>query len=251
VSKIALLTPDAQSVIHKRQHLVAALITVIPLLSLGLGIVGVFMIGLGLFKWHQRQAVRDKGEDLSVEKQRKELQQMSPAEVEEKAREEVESTEGQLLQAPAAQFVSPVNDFLNVESAVLAKVRDCYGPSVKSNQRLAGVEYDAIIRTGGTERTILEIKYIRKGFRQGWLTESVNSLAARTALYSNTFSQKARGVLLIVFAPSSRPQAQRMSEEIERFPHLQSSRIKGISIRTLEQDSIPSISCQELRVLLD
>src|SRR5580704_10020726 len=62
VSKIALLTPDAQNVIHTRQHLVTAAIHYLPLASGISAVVGVILTGYGLVSWRARQVVRDESE---------------------------------------------------------------------------------------------------------------------------------------------------------------------------------------------
>jgi hypothetical protein len=252
-SKLALLTPDAQNVIRERQHLVALIITWIPKISLGIGSVGVAMTTLGLFKWHQRQSIRDRGEELGVEKLSRELQQMSPEEVNAKAREELESTDEELLPVSSADSASPVTTYLAVESALLQRIRECFGSSAKLiyNQRLADVEYDAILRVRESERVILEIKYIRKGFRQGWLTESVNGLAAKTALYSKTVGHRARGVLLIILANSEQSLTDRVKELGGRVFTSQPERFKNLRIRTIQQSAIATIPCGELKALLE
>src|SRR5580693_977320 len=66
-SKIAQLTPDAQSVIHIRQHLVATIINYMPAASGVMAIIGAGLTGIGLYPWRLRQSVRDKAEDLQNE----------------------------------------------------------------------------------------------------------------------------------------------------------------------------------------
>jgi len=251
-SKIALLTPEAQALIHKRQNLVAIIVNVVPWVSAGLAMVGAFLTAFGLIKWRDRQTVRDRGEDLEVQKKDRELQNMSPAEVEQKARDDAESLEERPTQALSTEASPPPNVYLTVENAVMRRLEECYGSNVKRNQRLGRVEFDAIVRVGQSERIIVEVKYIRKGFRQGWLTETLSNLAARTQLYSNTFSQPARGVLLIVMGPQSRQALDSLiAEESERLRTTRSSRFGDLRISSLREADIASISCQELQNLLN
>lgn len=250
-SKIALLTPEAQGLIHKRQHLLDVIVYIVPWISGALAIAGAFLTGFGLLKWRHRQTVRDRGEDLDVQKKDKELQSMSWAEVEKKARDDAESLEEQPLRGLTTEPTSPTNAYLAVETALLSHLRECYGPNIKCNQRLGRVEFDAIVRTGDSERVIIEIKYIRKGFHQGWLTESLNGLAARTQLYSNTFSRSARGVLLIVLGAESRQSlAPLISETSERMRSTPSTRFNDLRISTLREADIATISCHEISNLL-
>lgn len=251
-SKIALLTPEAQRLIYKRQHLVDVIVDIVPWISVALAVAGGFLTGFGLIKWRYRQTVRDRGEDLDVQKKDKELHNMSREEVENKARDDAESLEEQPLRALIAEAPSPTNVYLAVETAVLSRLRACYGSDIQCNQRLGRVEFDAIVRTADSERVIIEIKYIRKGFHKGWLTESLNGLAARTQLYSNTFSRNARGVLLIVLGAESRQSLTPLiAETSERIQSTSSSvRFSNLRISTLREAEIATISCQEVGNLL-
>jgi hypothetical protein len=251
-AKIALLTPEAQDLIHKRQHLVDVIVKIVPWISTVLALVGAFLTGYGLLRWRARQVVRDRGEDL---------QNMSHAEVEQKARDDAESLGDQPVQLIQAiepiqtlttEALPPTNVYLAVEDAVMKRLAECYGSNVKRNQRLGSVEFDAIIRMGQSDRIILEVKYIRKGFRQGWLTESLSNLAARTQLYRSTFSQAARGVLLIVMGPESSPSlVSLIAEESEKMRNTRSSRFGDLRISTLQEAEIESTPCRELTSLLN
>jgi hypothetical protein len=162
------------------------------------------------------------------------------------------SLEDQASPSLVPQIASSSSVYLKNEAAVLSRLRECYGPNVKGNQRLGRAEFDAIIRpTGDGERIIVEIKYIRKGFHQGWLTESLNSLAARTQLYSNTFSQKARGVLLIVLGPESRDSLNSViAAASEKLRSTSSTRFNDLRITTLREAEIASVSCRDLKIRL-
>jgi hypothetical protein len=251
-SKLALLTPEAQGIIRERQHLITISIEAIPYVSGCFGVLGFFMTGLGLRKWNERQSIRDKGEDLGVEKLSRELQEMSPDEIKASAQEEIESIEDQPSAAFVADSSAPVNAYLAVEGAVLRRISECFGPSMKlmRNQRLAGIEYDAIIRDRESGRIVVEIKYIRKGFRHGWLIDSINNLAAKTALYSNTFSHETRGVLIIVLATSDPSLPQRVLALTEQFRLTQPQRFSDLHIHTIEEHEIANMPCDAVRRLL-
>jgi hypothetical protein len=251
-AKIAQLTPEAQNIVRERQHHVALSIHYIPPASCGLGVLGLLMISWGLIGWRGRQTIRDKSEELEVEKLSRELEQMSPSEVQAKAREDLESAEEQPAALTVSTNPSAVAAYLAVESKVLERIRACYGASAKilNNQRLSGVEYDAIIRTQGGKRIIVEIKYIRKGFRQGWLAESVSNLVAKVALYGKTFPGDVRGVLLIVLAETHGPSGPNAVAQFEELRQAQPSRVKDIRVHTIEEHRIDAVSCTQLMAIL-
>lgn len=246
--KISQLTPEAQNIIRERQHLVALSLHYIPGASCGTGALGLVMTGWGLIGWRRRQTIRDKSEELEVEKLGRELEQMSPAEVQAKAQEDLKSAEEQ---PTVTEPPSVVDTYLAVESKLLERIRACYGTSAKilNNQRLSGVEYDAIIRARDGKRVIVEIKYIRMGFRQGWLAESVSNLVAKVALYGKTFPGDVRGVLLIVLAKSHGPTGPRAVAQFEELRQFQPSRFKQIRVHTIEEHQIDAIPCPQLMVI--
>jgi hypothetical protein len=61
-SKIGLLTPDAQNIIHARQHLVAVIIGRLQIVSAVMASLGTVLTVIGLCFWYSRQSVRDRSE---------------------------------------------------------------------------------------------------------------------------------------------------------------------------------------------
>jgi hypothetical protein len=253
-SKIALLTPDAQNIVHARQHLIATTINYLPLASGLMATLGTALTGIGLHQWRSRQSVRDKTEDLQTEKLDKELKAMSPEQIETKAKNDLENEEDLEPALRAVQSSSAVSSVLAVEQALIGRISSCFGSSVKvmSNQRLGNVEYDAIIRAKSTKRIILEIRYIRKGFNRGWLSETVSSLASRMALYTKTFDEGTTGLLLVVIATSNSPLSRKVMQISEELRISHPSRLDNIRIQTIYEADVATISCVELRkIVLD
>src|SRR6266446_1085001 len=116
-SKIALLTPDAQNIVHARQHLIVTTIKYLPLASGLMVTVGIALTGLGLYQWRSRQSVRDKAEDLQNEKLDKELKAMSPEQIETKAKTSLEDAEDLQPAQRTVQSSSAVSSLLAVEQA--------------------------------------------------------------------------------------------------------------------------------------
>jgi hypothetical protein len=251
-SKIALLTPNAQDIIHARQHLIATIINYLPLASGLMAILGAVLTGLGLYSWRSRQSVRDRSEDLQTEKLDKELKAMSPEQIETKAKNDLENAEDLEPALMTVQSRSAVSSVLAVEQAVLGRISSCLGSSMKvmSNQRLGNVEFDAIIMAKSTKRIILEIKYLRKGFNRGWLSETINNLAARMALYTKTFDESTSGLLLVVIATSNSPLSRKVMEISEELRISHSSRLENIHIQTIYETDIATISCLEVRKIV-
>lgn len=247
-SKIGLLTPDAQNVIHVRQHLIAVIIERLPLVSAVMAVLGTVLTVTGLKFWHSRQSVRDRSEDLQAEKLSKELKAMSPDQIETKVKNDLENEDELEPAIMLTQSPSAVSSALAVEQALLSKISTCLGPSAKlmSNQRLGNVEYDAIIRAKSGKRIIVEIKYIRKGFNRGWFSETVNGLASRMALYTKTFDESNTGLLLVVIATSNSPLSHKLAQITEELRISNPSGLNNIRVHSIYQSDIATMPCLEL-----
>lgn len=253
-SKIALLTPEAQNVIHTRQDLVAAAIHYLPLASGLMAVTGLALTAYGLFSWRLRQSVRDKAEDLQNAKMDKELKAMSPEQIETKVKNDLESEADNepAMMAVQPQSPSSVTSVLAVEQALLGRISSCLGPSMKvmSNQRLGNVEFDAIIRANKGHRTVVEIKYIRKGFNRGWVLETITNLSLKIGIYTKTFNESASGLLLIVIATSNSPLAQKVTTISDELRISHPSRLDNIRVQTIYEEQIATISDEDLRRLV-
>ena len=251
-SKIGLLTPDAQNIIHARQHLIAVIVGRLPVVSSVMASLGTVLTVIGLYLWHSRQSVRDRSEDLQAEKLSKELKAMSPDQIETKANNDLENEDELEPAIKLAQSPSAVSSILAVEQALLSKISTCLGPSARlmSNQRLGNVEYDAIIRAKDGRRIIVEIKYIRKGFNRGWFSETVNGLASRMALYTKTFDESSTGLLLVVIATSNSPLSQKLTQIAEDLRISSPSRLDNIRVHSIYQSDIATMPCLELTTIL-
>jgi len=253
-TKIALLTPDAQNIIHIRQHLVAVAIHYVPYASGVMAAAGAALTLYGLCSWHSRQSIRDKGEELDVLKKDKELQTMTPQEIAAKAKdvpEVVDEVEpGTVsLQASASMPATPA---LAVEQALLGRISACLSPSMQvlSNQRLRNVEFDAIVKLSETRRAIVEIKYIRKGFNRGWVQETMVNLSLKVAVYGQTFEESVSGLLIVVIATSNSPLSRRVMTISDELKGSHQSQLENVRVQTLYEADISEMSCDSIRKLI-
>lgn len=256
-SKIPLLTADSQSIIHARQHVIALVVSSIPKVSIALAASGTFLTGYGLISWHRRQSVRDKSEDLATKKLEEELKAMSPAQIEGKAKIDVESVEQTVDENVATysavqQSPSLLSSALAVEQAVQDKFRSALGSIgiVMSNQRLGNADFDAIIRTKDAPPVIVELKYIRRGFNRGWLVSTISNLSLRIAIYTKTFNEDAKGLVLIVIATTGSPLARKVKELELEIQMAQPSLLNEIRVETIYEAQIATISNDEIRHLV-
>jgi len=252
-SKLKTLTPVAQSAVMHRQGIVAGILPFFPWVSGVLASLGLVLVIWGLLRWHKRQQIRDRGEEAATKKAEHELQQMTTKEVEAKARQELESVEEEPQQPQAVEPVSaPVSAFLDAERALYARMKECLGPNAQmmTHRRTRDVEYDAVLLLRSGERVIVEVKYIRKGFNQGWLAESVKELTAKTALYASRFSTASRAVLIVILASPNSIFVEKLEKFKERL-RADRPRSMDVKIHCIAENEIPALTCQQVREMFE
>jgi hypothetical protein len=252
-SRLSQLTPVAQQIVLLRQTYLLRLLPVIPWFSFSLLMMGAGAISIGLMKWYNRQTLRDTSEDLGVQKQQQELRNMTTQEVREKAdadvQTEIGSVAGGLVHDP-----NTATQLRAIEGVFHRRVRECFGASYRllENQRLGAAEYDAILQPllSTSPDVIVEIKYIRRGFRQAWLRESAMRLVLAKELYDAQLGRHSIPLLLVIFSAAD---ASTKSEFLATQAKTQADlRLRGITLRIeyIAEDTIPTMSCDELARLI-
>jgi hypothetical protein len=192
---------------------------------------------------------------LKVEYQEKKLVRMSPVEIQRKAQAEVDFLAEET--APIESIESEARKYRAVEETMLAKVEECFSRTyeVLVNRRLGPTEYDAILQSHSddTRDVIVEIKFIQKGFKYGWLREVASRVTTGTQLYRSRTGRRARSVVLIILGEILTEPARRGRERKEmRDTVLQELGQLGakLKIHFIEARDIQDIDCLRLGILL-
>jgi len=249
-SRLSQLTPAAQQIVSRRQADLQLLLPIVPWFFLVSLISGTVLIIKGLAKWHERQVWRDTSEELGVEKQERELRSMTAEEVTEKADADIqpEMSSGTRLVKDAL-----ADKLRAVESALYNKVWECFGASHRLlvNQTLGTAEYDAILQplSSTDPDVILEIKYIRKGFKYAWLRESAMRLALAAQLYDARLKRRSIPVLAVIFSEEASQQSEVQEIRARAEINLRQRGV-GVRIEYISEAAIPNMPCEELKSLI-
>jgi hypothetical protein len=251
-TRLALLTPVAQKIISDRQAILVQLLPIVPWASLSFAIVGISFIATGLTKWRNRQLLRDKAEDLALEKLKKELSNMSAEEVNERAVADLEQTSPAVF--GAVELESAATKVLAIERSFYERLRKCFDQPYRLlvNQRLGIAEYDAILQSIDRSEPdiIIEMKYIRQGFKYSWLSESVRRLAVAKDLYTGSLGRAALPVLCVIFAQEDVSARLGLQEIRERVQSEMLERGAKIRVEYILEASVSGMSCEDVRRLI-
>jgi hypothetical protein len=179
------------------------------------------------------------------------LVKMNEEQIRNKSQAEADSVPEQ--PAPLAARESQANKYREIETKILTKIEGCFSRSYKVllNRRLGATEYDAVLCSYSDDSPdlIIEIKFVPKGLRYGWLRDVCVSFTTRTQLYRLRTGRDARGIVLVVFASGELlgEEAMTIKEKVlEELGELGAD----LKIAFLREEDLESLDCLRLGMLL-
>jgi hypothetical protein len=215
-SELLLLTPVAQEVIKYRQHVVGILVNfsmwVIPFTA----ITGLLLSGWGLRKWKQQQSIADQLAELGLQEKKVAIRPKTDDELALSEQSEL-LNEDVILGEPASTELQRPS---YIEKSLVQKLH-YFLPAeytVNANMLISGAEVDFVLTSSYWlhKDYLVEVKYIRKGFNFGWLSQIALKLRMASVLYSEATNRIPNTCLLIVVADSAWD-AEKYAELKERF----------------------------------
>ncbi len=97
---------------------------------------------------------------------------------------------------------------------------------------------------------MIEVKYIRRGFRYGWLGETVSRLALASEHYGIVLHKSASALLVVIFAEDDGPSKNEFQKLRQRV--CLDLKELGVVIRVecLTESALDSLQCAELTRLV-
>ena len=262
-SQLEKLSDSARSLIWYRQCVVTFLIWAVPFCSLFLLILGLILVFRGLREWKKIQHWFDQEQQLKVTKLEREIHQMTPAEIEQKAEAEVAESEAVETTissgGPIEHALKPVESktavqhYLSIERLLIARIEECLKADyqVFERRRLGKVEYDLILATLSPNSSfdfIIEIKFAAKNFGRQWVLDNVLKTIMATELYSEATKRKA--IPVIFFVSPNDLLKRKNSEDYITLARKESRRLNSdLVIRFIAEEDLESLSCQQVTEL--
>jgi hypothetical protein len=262
-SQLEKLSDSARSLIHYRQLVVTFLIWIVPFCSLFLLIVGAVLVFRGLREWKTIQHWFDQEQQLKVAKLQKEIHQMTPLEIEQKAEAEVAESEivetvsssgGSLeLAIKPAERKTAVQRYLSIEGLISERLDQCLRADyqVFKKRRLGKVEYDVILATHSREGfdVVIEIKFAAKAFGRQWVLDNALKIIMATELYTEATKRKAIPVILFV-SPHDLLKRKNCEDYIT-LAQRESHRLNSdLVVHFIAEEDLGTLSCQQIREVI-
>lgn len=262
-NQLAKLTTEAQQLIEYRLAVARWLIWLTPFLSAALLALGSVLVFRGLHQWKSIQHWFDQEQRLKVEKLAKEIKQMTPIEIKEKA--EAEITDGERAEisvGPAdsandtmktSESTTTVRRYLDIESQLSRKIEQCLDSDydVLPKRRLGKVEYDLILAAHSQTDSdrVIEIKFAAKNFGRHWVVDNVLKVIMATELYSKGTNRRTLPAILFVL-----PQdllSRKNTSDYKILAAREANRLGSeLLIEFIAEENLPQLDCEGVRSML-
>jgi hypothetical protein len=205
-AELSTYTPEGQAALRARQHAVLSVITWGPWVALGALLLGLVITGFGFWKWRRSQVLIDEMQEQAAAEKRSAVRKATEDEMAAKNDPDgVDSSSGLPLgpsPSPVLQTSStPRVSLQKVESAFAAQISKFMSTSysLQQDMMVANRRVDFVLSGGYLDKDyLIELKYIRKGFNLGWLSDAALQLRAAMIQYRLAKDRSPNTALVVV-----------------------------------------------------
>ena len=147
-----------------------------------------------------------------------------------------------------------VSSAFKVENQLISLMTTCFSSNfdVLANQRMSDVNFDTILRAKDrfTKDRVIEIKYVRRGFKYGWLRDNALKIFYANKIYQKEQNRIPIPILIVVSSkqilesPDKLEYMKRIKEELS----VQKIRTRIVFIN---EEDLDNLSCERLLEKLD
>lgn len=195
-------TLASQEIIQFKQRNVLLFQNIIYCITVIIFLIGLTLIGFGIYRWNKRQLKINEKFDKEIWKLEIEIAQMTSSEKERKIEEEiVESGESDVLQSTKSEIDFVKTNYQNIEAIIKNAFHKNYSKYFKilNDVKLEGNYFDIILQSKSTSRLdrIIEIKYFNNLNRRD-ISDLIEKFGNAVTIYSYAV-RKARGYFYVVY----------------------------------------------------
>lgn len=200
--KLEKLTPAAQKIVAKQQNTLLTINNILPIVSIGLIILGFGLLIWGIIRWTKRQTVLDKIQDEEL--RTKEIQNLSTKEKRDLIETEIVKTEEDLTQKTSVEEMQlEIDSYIQIENSIFLQLSENlktrYVPT--QNVRIGNFDYDIILKSkdlNSYRDRIVEIKFFKNSLTYSNIKDAATKLILACNHYQDSFKRKTLGILIIV-----------------------------------------------------
>lgn len=198
-----------QKIITAKQEQVIKIQKILPLISIGLLILGLISSIIGLVRWLKRQAKLDEKFDKEIQILDLEIESLTPEEKEEKAKKEIHEIELEEEVQPVIRTITTptrtdYRDYIKIEQDITRVFEKYKSPNfeILPQQRLGNkFEIDLLLKAKPKKYSdrIVEIKYFRNQLPLSIIIKALHQLNTYISYYKNAAKKQVIPVLLIIY----------------------------------------------------
>ena len=261
------LTTVGKAIIQIRQLIIAGATVISPCISVLLLCLGLGIFIKGSVLWYSNtQKVIDATMDadlglkqsqlksLTENQREKELESDAIVDLENSSKITADDERPILEQIDSRDVGNFVSSAFKVENQLISLMTTCFSSNfdVLANQRMSDVNFDTILRAKDrfTKDRVIEIKYVRRGFKYGWLRDNALKIFYANKIYQKEQNRIPIPILIVVSSkqilesPDKLEYMKRIKEELS----VQKIRTRIVFIN---EEDLDNLSCERLLEKLD
>jgi hypothetical protein len=260
-SELDSLTPYARAIVLERQSSVGLALGLVPWISLLLAVLGLGLLIYGLWRWWPFQRDFEEIQTYTLAELKQRVQQMTPAEVEAKARAEVAAIsvpspvlqgEGQVTDATQSasdrvdQYIQNQNLFLDILAANVPS-----GYELLPQQRFGPYTYDALLRHPSSDVPdfVIEFKDLSTNYQRRHLEAALR--VASTAADWLGLTRKAQTPIVVALVPEDSPQPAADALALTEATRTHPTAYGRALLRLISSERLRALSTADITTILD
>lgn len=198
------LQDSMQELVLDKQNKVKKLQEFFFCIPISLSIVGTLFLAIGLYRWFNRQEKIDEKFDSEIEKLKLEIKSLTPEEIEEKVKQEVQELELYKKAEPNKIQKLVFNKYIEVEESIIEIFRNYSSKNFQmlSQQKMGNkFEIDILLQAKSKKYAdrIVEIKYFDFVISRGIILSILHRLNSYVTYYKKATNKKVVPVLILVY----------------------------------------------------
>lgn len=249
------LTPLARSLIELRHQYISTIFALLPVIAITLLVLGVILSVYGIYNWWARyQKFADELQILKVQEAEQRLKTAKSSVVDTKMRAEA-------FDELEDVSIVEVEDYRTTASRIERRVAEilegCRDENYKllRNKRVGHAIFDflllsRILPSRKYKNHTIEVKYIRKGFKFGWLRDNLLKVLYLSDIFENETKLPSFPVLMIV-GEGNTLGGIKADQYLDRLKSEMNALDAKASIVFLDEAELDRMNCEQLMGTID
>jgi len=258
--ELADLTPTAQALINSRQATALWFLQNIGWISGALAALGLGLLLYGIILWSKKQRLLDEKEKLETEKLKREIENMTPIQIAQKAINEaakdLQADKPERIMEEVHHEPTLLQEYFHLEETLISKLKACFGRNrVLDNMRITGGRaFDVIVLSEHLAESdvIFELKAYQRptNLTRSSVRDVLQQLRQGIYDYKSATNHNASGILLYVVLRDLAQDENRVMQYKRMAEELTQEISEDVAVHVFTPKEFNDLGCDDLKSMV-